>query len=65
MSARVAFCGQGLADAAGAMLDAVDGRGGSGGVIAVPATGAGAIGFTDGAQMNYAWAWRDERVAHE
>ena len=61
----VAFGGQGLADAAGAMLDAVDGRGGSGGVIAVPVAGAGAIGFTDGAQMNYAWAWRDERVTHE
>lgn len=65
VSARVAFGGQGLADAAGAMLDAVDGRGGNGGVIAVPAAGAGAIGFTDGAQMNYAWAWCDERVTHE
>ena len=48
VSARMAFGGQGLADAAAAMLDAV-----------------GAIGFTDGAQMNYAWAWLDERVTHE
>lgn len=65
VSSRMEYGAQALPDAAAAMLDAVDARGGSGGVIAVPAAGAGAIGFTDGAQMNYGWAWGTERVTHE
>lgn len=63
--ARMAFGGQSAAEAAGAVLAAVDARDGDGGVICVPAAGAGVIGLTDGAQMNYGWACARERVTHE
>lgn len=63
--ARVSMAGEGVASSAAAMLEGVDARGGNGGVIVVPTTGAGVVGFTDGAQMNYGWAWRGERVTHE
>ena len=63
--ARVSMAGEALPDAAAAMLAGVDARGGNGGVIVVPASGAGVVGFTDGAQMNYGWAHGDTRVTHE
>lgn len=63
--ARVTLAGEGLAEAAAATLNAVDARGGNGGIIALPAQGAGVIGFTDGAQMNRGWAWRGERHTFE
>ena len=63
--ARVSMAGEALPDAAAAMLAGVDARGGNGGVIVVPASGAGVVGFTDGAQMNYGWAHGVTRVTHE
>ena len=65
LHARVSFAGQPLADAAGSTLGAVGERAGNGGVIALGARGAGVIGRTADAQMNYAWAQGDERVTHE
>lgn len=59
--ARVSMAGEALDEACCHMLEAVDARGGNGGVIALPAEGAGAIGFTYGAQMNRAWAWEGRR----
>lgn len=62
--ARVALAGETPSEAAEAMLSAVDGRGGNGGVIVVPAKGAGVIGRTARTQMNYAWAQGDRRTTH-
>lgn len=59
--ARVSMAGEALDEACCHMLEAVDARGGNGGVIALPAEGAGAIGYTCGAQMNRAWAWEGQR----
>ena len=63
--ARMAFGGQGPAGAVADVLAAVGARGGDGGIICLPADGAGVIGFTDGAQMNYGWASGVVRVTHE
>lgn len=63
--ARVTMAGEALDRAAGAMLEAVEDRGGDGGVIVVPAHGRAVIGYTDGAQMNYGYACGEERVTHE
>lgn len=63
--ARVTMAGQTPAEAAFAMLEGVEDRGGDGGVIVVPAHGAGVVGFNEGAQMNYGWAFGDVRVTHE
>ena len=63
--ARVTMAHQTPAEAAFAMLEGVEDRGGDGGVIVVPAHGAGVVGFNEGAQMNYGWAFGDVRVTHE
>lgn len=63
--ARVSMAGEPVKGAASAMLAGVDARGGNGGVIVVPASGAGVIGRTDGAQMNWGWACGGERETHE
>lgn len=63
--ARVSMAHQTPAQAAFAMLEGVEDRGGDGGVIIVPAHGAGVVGFNEGAQMNYGWAYGDVRVTHE
>lgn len=63
--ARVALGGQTPGEAASAMLAGIDAHGGNGGVIVVPASGAGVIGRTDGAQMNWGWASAAGREAHE
>ncbi len=62
--ARVTLAGETPSEAAEAMLSAVDGRGGNGGVIVVPAKGAGVIGRTARTQMNYAWAQGDRCTTH-
>ena len=62
---RVLWGGQTPAEAAEAMLVAVEDRGGDGGVIVVPAEGSGVIGYHEGAQMNYGYAYGDVRVTHE
>ena len=63
--ARVTMAGESLEHAAGAMLEAVEDRGGDGGVIVVPAHGAGVVAFNEGAQMNYGYAFGTTRVTHE
>ena len=63
--ARVALGGQTPGEAASAMLAGIDAHGGNGGVIVVPASGAGVIGRTDGAQMNWGWASAAGRETHE
>lgn len=63
--ARVMWAGQTPAEAAAAMLEGVEDRGGDGGVIVVPARGAGVVAYNDGAQMNYGYAHGDVRVTHE
>ncbi len=63
--ARVALGGQTPLEAARAMLEGVEDRGGDGGVIVLPARGRAVVGFNDGAQMNYGWAYGSERVTHE
>lgn len=62
---RVLWGGQTPAEAVEAMLVAVEDRGGDGGVIVVPAEGPGVIGYHDGAQMNYGYAYGDVSVTHE
>ena len=47
------------------MLEGVEDRGGDGGVIVVPAHGSGVVGYNEGAQMNYGYAYGDVRVTHE
>ena len=63
--ARVSLGGETPAAAAKAMLEAVEDRGGDGGVIVVPAVGRGVVGFNEGSQMNYGWAFAGERVTAE
>lgn len=63
--ARVKWAGETPAQAAAAMLEGVEDRGGDGGVIVVPAHGAGVVGYNEGAQMNYGYAYGDVRVTHE
>ncbi len=63
--ARVLFAGQTVREAARDTLARIEDRGGDGGVIIVPASGCGVIGYHDGAQMNYGWAFGDQRVTHE
>lgn len=63
--ARVLWAGQTPAEAAAAMLEAVEDRGGDGGVIVVPAHGPGVVGYNECAQMNYGFAYGDVRVTHE
>ena len=65
MHARVLFAGQTVCEAARDTLVRIEDRGGDGGVIIVPASGCGVIGYHDGAQMNYGWAFGDQRVTHE
>ena len=61
----MALGGQTPGEAASAMLAGIDAHGGNGGVIVVPASGAGVIGRTDGAQMNWGWASAAGRETHE
>lgn len=63
--ARVSMAGEGLEQAACAVLEAVEDRGGDGGIIVVPAHGCGVVAFNEGAQMNYGYAFGDTRVTHE
>lgn len=63
--ARVLWAGQTPAQAAKAMLEGVEDRGGDGGVIVVPAEGPGVVGYNEGCQMNYGYAYGDVRVTHE
>ncbi len=63
--ARVMWAGETPAQAASAVLEGVEGRGGDGGVIVVPAHGAGVVARTEDAQMNYGYAYGDVRVTHE
>ena len=63
--ARVKWAGQTPAEAVAAMLEGVEDRGGDGGVIVVPAHGSGVVGYNEGAQMNYGYAYGDVRVTHE
>lgn len=62
---RVLWAGQTPVQAAEAVLEAVEDRGGDGGIIVVPAEGPGVVGCHDGAQMNYGYAFGDVRVTHE
>ena len=63
--ARVMWAGQTPLEAAESVLEAVEDRGGDGGIIVVPAKGPGIVGYHDGAQMNYGYAYGDVRVTHE
>ncbi len=63
--ARVKWAGETPAQAAAAMLEGVEDRGGDGGVIVVPAYGSGIVGYNEGAQMNYGYAYGAVRVTHE
>ena len=63
--ARVKWAGETPAQAAAAMLEGVEDRGGDGGVIVVPAHGSGIVGYNEGAQMNYGYAYGTVRVTHE
>ena len=62
---RVLWAGQTPYQAAEAVLEAVEDRGGDGGIIVVPAKGPGVVGYHDGAQMDYGYAFGDVRVTHE
>jgi beta-aspartyl-peptidase (threonine type) len=63
--ARVLWAGQTPAQAAAAVLEAVEDRGGDGGVIVVPARGEGVVARNACAQMDYGYAYGEVRVTHQ
>ncbi len=62
--ARVKWAHQMPGEAAKAVLEGVEDRGGDGGIIVVPTEGEGVVGYNEGCQMSYGYAYGDVRVTH-
>ena len=64
LHARVLWAGQTPSDAAKSVLEAVEDRGGDGGLICIPVEGEAVVAHNACAQMDWGYAFGDVRVTH-